>query len=533
MNNLYKKGLLLLATCAIFVVGVFTVLAITSASLDGNIVVSPGDTVRYTIKISSDKMVTMYNTTLSYDSTILTLTAINNKDFIGTNVVTSKDLKFTSTGKTGGAAVAELVFKVNDTTSARSIDIELNPISVCEVAEALSEQPKDCAGGSIQSITAIKKSISIKSKINTLKGLKVNGTTVSGFASNKYSYTMDVEASVDEAKIEAVLSDTKASFQTDFGPRTEDLEYGENDFKVKVLSELGTEQVYTILINREDNRGTNNYLDSIVVNGNKVRNFKTKTLSYTVYTYKAETAKIEAETDDDKATYKVEGPEKLIIGENKFKVIVTSEAGEELIYNLNVNNVDREISKKLKTLSIKGYKIEFDKNTNRYEILYNKEAISKTEIIYQAEESEDFVKTSIKPDIKANPDERNKLRAGDEIVITVEGIDGEKQDYTIVLKKDKRISFFLILGLVIMAILVFILVKLQKNAKNDKIAGGKHTSKKDDKLEYEDKPKKKRFSIYEDEYEEVEVPVTTEEIEIPSGLEVTKEFSTRELRSKK
>lgn len=537
MNNLYKKSLVFVLVAFVFAFGIFNVFAATTASLDGNIVVSPGDTVKYAIKISSDKMVTMYNTTLSYDSSILTLTAINNRDFVGSNSVNNRDLKFTSTGKNGPVTVAELVFKINDATSARSIDLELNPISVCEVNDALAEQPKDCSGGSLQTLSAIKKAVSIKSKINTLKSLKINGTSVSAFSTSKFNYTMDVEASVSSAKIEAVLTDTKASFQTDFGSRTEELDYGENDIKVKVLSELGTEQVYTILINREDNRGTNNYLDSIVVNGNKIRNFKTKTLSYTVYTYKAEKVKIEAETSDEKANYKVEAPTTLIIGDNLYKIIVTSEAGSELVYNIKVNNIDREISKKLKTLSITGYKIEFDKNTNRYEILFNREALSKADILYTTEESEDFVKTSIKPDIKANKDELKKLKAGDEIVITIEGIDGEKQDYTIVLKRDKRISFFLLLGLVIMAILTFVLIRLRKSSKEEKISGGRHAAT--DKVkakkvaEYEEKPKKKRFSIYEDEYEEVEVPMETEELEIPSGLEETKEFTTKELRRKK
>lgn len=543
MKSLSKKSLVLLMVLAIFIAGGIYVSAASSSSLEGNIVASPGDEIKYIIRINSDKYISIVDAALSYDSNVLELKSINNKTFTGNNSNKSKDLVFFSKGITGTTDVAELVFTVNEKTSERTVSIELNPINFCENDSELSAEPSnknDCSGTK-HTVTAIKKSVSIKSNVNTLKSIKINGKAVDGFSSNKFDYSLAVEASVDTAKIEAVLSDTKATFKSDFGNRTEELEYGANDIKIKVVSEYGSEQVYSIEINREDNRGTNNYLDSIIFNGNKIRNFKSKTLSYTVYSYKAEDAKFEAETSDSEASYEVVKPDKLIIGENKYKIVVTSESGEELIYNITLVNIDRDISKKIKTLSIQGYKIEFDKNTNRYEILYDKSKISKLKLYFQTEESEDFVSVKLKPDVNNMKEELEKLRPGDEIVITVEGIDGESQDYTIVLKKDTRISFFLIVGILILAILIFIFIKLKKNMKEEKTAGARHVSKerksknkKDDteEIEYEEAPRKKRrFSIYEDEYEEVEV-ADTEELDIPSGIEKTKEFSRDKLKER-
>lgn len=543
MKSLSKKSLVLLMILVIFITGSLYVKAASSSSLEGNIVASPGDEIKYTIRINSDKHISIVEAALSYDTRVLELKSINNKTFSGNNSIKSKDLVFFSKGITGTTDVAELVFKVNANTSERAVSIELNPINFCENDAELSAAPsnKNDCDGIKHTVTAIKKSVSIKSNINTLKSVKINGKAVEGFSSNKFEYSFAVEASVDSAKIDAVLSDTKATFKTSFGNRTEELEYGPNDIKLKVVSEFGKEQVYSFEINREDNRGTNNYLDSIIFNGNKIRNFKSKTLSYTVYAYKAEDIKLEAETSDDKADYEVIKPDKLIIGDNKYQIVVSSESGEELIYNITVVNVDRDISKKIKTLSIQGYKIDFDKNSNRYEILYDKIKMSKLKLYFQTEESEDFVSVSIKPDVNNIKGESSKLRPGDEIVITVEGIDGESQDYTIVIKKDTRISFFLIIGILLLAILGFIFIKLKKSIKEEKTAGAKHAAKdkkskrgkdKDEDIEYEEKPKKKRrFSIYEDEYEEVEI-VDTKELDIPSGIEKTKEFSRDELRKR-
>ena len=67
--------------------------------------------------------------------------------------------------------------------------------------------------------------------------------------------------------------------------------------------------------------------------------------------------KIEAITNDLNAKAEVIGPQKLVVGENEFKIVVTSEKGEKATYTVVINNLDKNISKMLKSLSIKGYSI--------------------------------------------------------------------------------------------------------------------------------------------------------------------------------
>ena len=78
--------------------------------------------------------------------------------------------------------------------------------------------------------------------------------------------------------------------------------------------------------------------------------FDIKRRIYKVYLYKLNNpadVKIEAITSDSQATYKIEKPKTIVLGENIYKIIVKSENGEENTYTLKVYNIDQEISKKL------------------------------------------------------------------------------------------------------------------------------------------------------------------------------------------
>ena len=207
-------------------------------------------------------------------------------------------------------------------------------------------------------------------------------------------------------------------------------------------------------------------------------------------------------------------PAKVVVGENTYILTVTSENGDTSTYTVVINNIDTVNNKKLKTLSIQGYDIEFDKNNYRYEINYNKEKFDDLRIYFAPAGNSDEVKATLTPDINNDKEALKKLKPGDVLTIKIEGIDGETAEYTIVILKDNRISFYLVLELFIIFVFIIIVVVVSKKRKKEELKSGRKTTKKKDT-----KPNKKRFSIYEDDEE--------------ADLENTKELTTEELKTKK
>lgn len=533
-----------------FLISLFVLFFIPSAvkaevnfNIKGPDSVTPGSTVEYAIELKSDEtdMIKGFEASVNFESNVLTLKNIKLGSGWSGNTEggsSGKSVKFESeVGNTGTFTVATLVFSVNTNATSNSAYVTLKDAkyTINEAATTLSEKTHN---------------IKVKSGDNTLSDLKVNGARVEGFSPTVYEYEMSVGGDIATAKINATTNSTKATFKSGNGNRTVNLNYGSNVIKVVVISESGIEKTYTLNITREDTRSTDATLSSITVDGKEISNFKSTTYKYTIKKYKATSVKILGIPADMKATVKVDGPAEMVVGENTYTIVVTSESGATATYTVIINNIDTAINKKLKTLSVKGYDIDFDRNNNRYEIMYNKSKFKKLHIYFTTMAASDEVTAVLSPDINNDSEALKNLKVGDEITITVTGIDGEKSEYTIVVVKDSRISFFLVLELFLMAviaIIIFVVFMKRKNAKNGKGKNYKTTkvAKKEEKEKPEkttrtrsnsenavpivegEKPKKRRrFSIYEDEYEEVEVEVDDDE------YSTTKELTDEELNLK-
>ncbi|MBR4262860.1 MAG: cadherin-like beta sandwich domain-containing protein [Bacilli bacterium] len=488
-------------------------------NITGPTAVSPSEEFEYIIYVNGIQATTgtTFTTQISYDSKVFTFKAIKqsgNWENQSEPGISGKDVVFNC--KTGNCSneVGRLVFKVTSKPTANSANLTFN-----------TTQITNAAGDVTQLGTKITKTISIKSSDASLSGIKINGVSVEKFHSENLTYDVSVTGDIANAKIEATTTSSKASFKNGLGPRTVNLEYGNNTIKLNVVSESGTEQIYTLNITREDTRSTDATLSGITIDGTALEEFKSNKYKYTIKKYKAETVKIEAITNDPNAKAEVTGPQKLLVGDNEFKIIVTSEKGEKATYTVIVNNLDKSISKMLKSLSIKGYDISFDKNNYQYKINYNRLKFEDLKIYYTTVSPEDEVTVTMNPDINNNKELIKDLKVGDEIEITITGIDGESSKYTIVIEKDKRVSFFLLLELfLIFAILIVILVlwikrkKEEKNPKEDKIIEEKVEKKKEEKqLIVEPRRERRRNG---------EPPV---EPDPDPELEATKELTTKEL----
>lgn len=124
---------------------------------------------------------------------------------------------------------------------------------------------------------------------------------------------------------------------------------------------------------------TNNYLSNIILSEGTIDFDKSKT-TYDVKNINSSTIDITATLESSYAKLSGDvGKKNLNFGLNTFKITVTSEAGVNRIYTLNIyRNDNRDKTNTLSSLEIENYKIspEFNKNTVNYTLTVKKDVTS-------------------------------------------------------------------------------------------------------------------------------------------------------------
>ncbi len=494
------KGLLL------FIAGIILlptiVFAQPTTELSGVTYAKPGDTVAYDIKITSpdEEKATKYEAELSYDKDILELKSITAKSWTGKN--TTDNLSFTyKDGTVGTSTIATITFKIKDNVPKQTTIVSLKNIKVTTLDENDSKNLV-----AISENASHKVSLAIKSTDNSLKDIKIDGKTIDGFKKDVFEYEMEVPSDTDKIIIKATPTNANATFVENFGERTQEIKYGENEVLIKVKSEAGDIQVYKLLITREDDRNTNNNLKEVLINSGKIKLKLSKNKTdYTIKTYKLKKLDVDAVAVDSKAQVKVEVPEEIIVGDNVVVITVTSESGEEKKYTITFENTDKMVDTKIKTLYIKGYNIDFDKNTMVYEVVFNKKYKNGLDISVVTVAGEKVVEYKIYYNGREiDEDTKIDLKAGDKYEIKVspigleEGDETDSTTYTITILKDKRVSFYLVLELFItLVLIVLIIIQIVKKKKNN--------AKKNQKVEEKTKKAKVSNEQVKEEIEKTKV----------------------------
>lgn len=451
--------------------------------------VAPGGSFRLGLKTDTGgKTAYAYKIDLTYGSD-LNIKAVNNgNSFNSKSDDRGKSYVFEGQGASGKIDIGEFIFEAAKNPKGKSNTIRVSG-KACFNKVNNSDYETSCDWVSLSPATKV---INYKSGNNDLAFIKLNGNRVSSFTARNQEYEIVFDKDINKVKIEGEAAEATAKVE---GLGERELKYGENSFDINVIAENGATKTYTLKITRKDDRKGDNYLKSILVNNKKIDNFDKNNVSYKIYTYKLykpDEVKIEAVTNDSKATYHVEKPDKMIIGENIFKVIVKSENEETNTYTVKVINVDEDISKKLKLLSFMGYDFEFDPNKNYYELFYNADKIKKLSIKYKTVAPAEYVDVKINPDIEGSEDLSRTIRTGDSITITITGIDGEKEEYRILFKKDKRLNFYFIMTTFLFIILAFVAYKVYENKKHQELL-------KNSKHAKTDEPKKEKTAVKEKE----------------------------------
>ncbi len=455
------KKIKILLLLLLFVFPLNVLAADNKAKIEAPKMTSKGEEISVSISVTSDTAINGFKGTFTYETSALELLSIENKngwkqvsEFSKGSPVT---LDFThENGLTGETTILTLKFKVKEDVAKTSTVLNL---------EGTTKNESDEMINTLEKVTS---QIDIKSTDNSLKDLKLNGKTITNFSPTTYSYSIQVDSTVTTANFEAVVNDKTATFKDKFEPRTGvSLDYGDNNFEIIVVSASGDEKKYEVTLIRQDNRGTNNDLQSLIVNSNpKLFEFDKNTLTYTVTTHKLKTIDIVATPADSKATVKIDKKDELEIGSNEIKITVISESKDEKVYTLIINNLDTEINTKLKNIELFGCDetLDFENDKYDYEILYKAKYKDSLVIKPVVSNEDEAVATVDKTDLST-------LKPGEKVTITVSAKDGTKNVenyYTILFKKDNRINFFLILGLIIFIVLLIIFIKMALNYKKTK-----------------------------------------------------------------
>lgn len=210
---------------------------------------------------------------------------------------------------------------------------------------------------------------------------------------------------------------------------------------------------------------SNNYLSTITVDGEEIKNFSKNTSKYFVKVENdVSTISIEAEAEDEKAKVQIDGPDTLKIGDNEYTISVTSENDTTKFYKVIVTRkeADESSNTDIDNIKVKGYNLNFDKNSKTFYLSINKNTTKLNIEVTLDDEKSNY-------EIKGN----ENLKDGSIVKIIVTAEDGSTDTYRIIIQKDSKsnvpLIIILISSIIIIGIVVFVLIKRKnKNKKNDK-----------------------------------------------------------------
>ena len=294
--------------------------------------------------------------------------------------------------------------------------------------------------GAVNTYTLNINRVDTRSKINTLKSIKLSSGVIT-FKPEITEYTVNVLNEVTKIKIESTLTDNKSKYIKDYGNREAELIEGSNTFYIKVISESGLENTYTLNIIRA--LSSNNTLKELYVNDDKIK-LSNDTYSYT-YTVENDITNvtIRASAKDEKAYIKIEGESDLSVGDNDIGIYVTAPNGDVVRYSLNVIR-EKIVSSnsELDDIRIENYDLHFSKDQKYYSLKIKDE--NKLNI------------TPVLEDDKStfNIEGNNNLINGSIIKINVIAEDNSNTRYFITIEKNTSGSNIVIIIIVLLLLLL-------------------------------------------------------------------------------
>lgn len=294
-----------------------------------------------------------------------------------------------------------------------------------------------------------------RSRENTLSSLSIStGTLSPSFQSATTNYQVTVPESVTSITVSAEKSDSKSSFVSGYEPGTKNLNVGKNTISIRVRSESGNTRTYNITVQRGTSSGTTTpstkspLLSSLTISeGTIVFDPNVKDYNVTV-PYETKNVVVTATQANASDQLLITGGNDLAVGSNTVLVKVTDSSGNESVYTIHVVRKEEDLgistSTNLKSLEVKGYKIDFQSDVKEYKLAIKKGTESLT-INAEAES----------PTSEITIEGNENLKPGSEIMIHVRAEDGSVSTYQLFINGYlKGTNWFVVIIIVILIILV-------------------------------------------------------------------------------
>ena len=319
-----------------------------------------------------------------------------------------------------------------------------------------------------------------RSSVNTLSNIVVSeGTLEPEFSSTVNEYIVRVSNSSESITVNATLTDGNSKFEAGYGPGTYTLNPGNNVNYLKVVSEKGETNVYSINVIREEvpsecTTDTTNLallkgirlsvdMDDVAID--QIADFdpQMKTYSNIKVPYKVTNLTVDAlvQDEEDKELVVVEGAGDLEVNIPKtITITVTSKKcpNYQNIYTLNVTRQSKYVASddsSVKNIIIKGHEdeYEFKPNEDTIKIILNK-----------GEDHLDIDVIPVNEKAKWEVEGNSDLKVGSEITIRVFSEDEEYvETYTVVIdgvRKGANVFLIIIIVIIIILLLVYLLLRL-------------------------------------------------------------------------
>lgn len=309
------------------------------------------------------------------------------------------------------------------------------------------------------------KKIRIASNDNTLSSLNItSGLLNPTFSSNITTYSATVNT--DRITINATANNDKAKVEGDIG--TKKLNYGNNTFKINVLSESQETKTYTININRLNNGNTtnnnsgntnnqsnnvqkssNNYLKDIKLSYGNITLENNKFEYDLNIPYDIDSIDVNAITEDSNAKVEISGNNDLKVGLNQIKILVTAEDNTTKTYIINVTRKEEGYTLSnnnyISKLTITGYNLNFNKDILKYNLKIKKE--KRLDINIELEDKKSNYKII----------DNNNLKNNSIIKIIVTAEDNTTRTYEIHIKNTDKIIKIIFISIITILILINII----------------------------------------------------------------------------
>lgn len=240
-------------------------------------------------------------------------------------------------------------------------------------------------------------------------------------------------------------------------------------------------------------KSSNNYLTTIIIDDNQIEGFsKDKTKYYVSVANEVNKVKIDARVEDENATYDINGPQMLEVGDNEYTIGVTSEDNTTRFYKVIITRKEEDASSNTNISSIKisGYKFNLDGYSKTYHLKINEDDDKLNVKVELEDENASY-------EIEGN----SNLRDGSIIKIVITAENGDIDTYRIIISKDEKTNYlmYIIIGISILVIsLLIIFIVFKKNNR-------KNVKKKDNKISDNE-----RNNFHKDSEKDVDLEKTIE-----------------------